>query len=174
MSTVERRRLIGGNLPSVLRRTTCHRCYDHGDKRPKATKKPSKLTHAWVGRWQLLRISTGHESYSDTIKKMLPPPSFPSRTISALVIIWACSSRGLRAVTLAPFKDASNASNTIPFARSPTACTFWEESVADEELRTEQETRLTTCQPSRRNFGITSKSTSGSRRRKPLVSGLSA
>ena len=53
------------------------------------------------------------------------PPSFPSRTMSAFVNICACSRRGRKAVTLAPFNAASNASNTIPFARSPTAWTFY-------------------------------------------------
>lgn len=53
------------------------------------------------------------------------PPSLPRRFISASVMSCACSSRGLEAVTFTPFKDSSNASKTMPFARSPIAWTFW-------------------------------------------------
>ena len=102
------------------------------------------------------------------------PPSFPSRTMSSFVIICACSRRGRKAVTLAPFNDASNASNTIPFARSPTAWTFYYHHQGQIGNSRNAISRHTTCQPSRKYFGMTSKRTSGSRRMNPCVVGLSA
>src|SRR6267142_294532 len=86
-----------------------------------------KLAHAWVGwtlamtgLWPRINARSG-----DALGCNYIPPSLARRAISECVMIWACSRRGRRAVTLMPSRADSNASRTRVFALSPTAWTFW-------------------------------------------------